>query len=142
MGDDCIYNRDESSEVKRLIDAVEGSECAMLGVRVPEDKVSGYGVIAMDESQVFERIVEKPRVDEAPSNLINVSKYILNPTALRAVMAHAESSQQGEYYITDPINTIVQQGETVRVVPATGQYLDAGTLERWLAANEYVIRAE
>ena len=142
MGDDCIYNRDESSEVKRLIDAVEGSECAMLGVRVPEDKVSGYGVIAMDESQVFERIVEKPRIDEAPSNLINVSKYILNPTALRAVMAHAESSQQGEYYITDPINTIVQQGETVRVVPATGQYLDAGTLEGWLAANVYVIRAE
>ncbi len=140
MGDDCIYNADGSSEVKRLIDATPEGECAMLGVEVEHDLVSSYGVLALNEVHEFVKIVEKPTVDEAPSNLINVSKYVLNPMTLQAIYAHAQTSQVGEYYITDPINQAVSKGTRVKVIPATGKYLDAGTLEGWLAANEYVVR--
>ena len=140
MGDDCIYNPDGSSEVQRLIDATPEGECAMIGVKVAHDQVSQYGVIEMNDTHEFVRIVEKPSVDKAPSNLINVSKYVLNPTALRAIRAHAASVQPGEYYITDPINHIVAEGTRLKVIPAVGSYLDAGTLEGWLAANEVVVR--
>jgi dTDP-glucose pyrophosphorylase len=49
-----------------------------------------------------------------------------------------QSSQNGEYYITDIINDFVAEGNTMKVVPAIGQYLDGGTLEGWLKANEVV----
>lgn len=140
MGDDCIYNRDGSSEVQRLIEATPENACAMLGVEVPRDAVSRYGVIEMNDAHEFVQIVEKPSTEEAPSNLINVSKYVLSATALRAVRDHAVTQQSGEYYITEPINRIVSNGGTIKVVPAIGQYLDAGTLEGWHAANEAVIR--
>lgn len=140
MGDDCIYNADGSSEVANLLEQTPEGECAMLGVEVPREDVSRYGVIAMNDQQEFVSIVEKPSQEASPSNLINVSKYVLNPTALAAVCAHAASEQTGEYYITDPINGVVAEGTRLKVVPAHGAYLDAGTLEGWLAANELVVR--
>lgn len=140
MGDDCIYNRDGESEIARLISATTEGECAMIGVQVDKSQVTQYGVIKMNDDKIFERIVEKPSVEEAPSDLINVSKYVLNSDTLRLVAAHAESIQPGEYYITDPINQAVEHGTTFHVVSARGHYLDAGTLEGWLDANEYVVR--
>lgn len=140
MGDDCIYNADGSSEVKRLIEATLDGECAMLGVEVAHDDVDKYGVIEVNNRHEFVRIVEKPSVESAPSNLINVSKYVLTPELLANISEHAASRQEGEYYITDPINTAVVRGARVKVVPAVGRYLDAGTLEGWLAANDVVVR--
>lgn len=140
MGDDCIYNVDGSSEVGRLIEATPEGECAMLGVEVPRDQVSRYGVIERDSNHEFVRIVEKPTADEAPSNLINVSKYVLNPVTLRAIGEHVDQVREGEYLITEPINRAVVGGVRCAVVAARGRYLDAGTLEGWLAANDVVVR--
>lgn len=140
MGDDFLYSADGSSEVERLLRATPEGECSMLGVEVPHEEVGHYGVLEYTEGKVFVRIVEKPRPENAPSNLINVSKYILNSAALQEIFDYVEAGgAAGEYYITYPINTYVSKGGTVRIVPATGQYLDGGTLEGWLAANKIVL---
>src|SRR5690606_6500761 len=76
MGDDFIYNADGSSEVRRLVESTPESGSAMLGVRVPQEEISRYGVIAFDEQQHFTGIVEKPAPEDAPSDQINVSKYV------------------------------------------------------------------
>ncbi len=44
----------------------------------------------------------------------------------------------GEYVITEPINRYCKDGGIVKVVKATGKYLDGGTLEGWLEANNAV----
>lgn len=142
MGDDCIYNANGSSEVKRLIDATPEGECAMLGVEVPHERVNQYGVIEMNEFDDFMRIVEKPSLEDAPSNFINTGKYVFNSATLREIVAHANTQQRGEYYITDPINRAVEHGIRIKVVPAKGVYLDTGTVEGWLAANEYILHSE
>lgn len=139
MGDDCIYCGDDSSEIARLL-AAAGESSAMLGVNVPRETVQQYGVIETNEQQVFMRIVEKPRPEDAPSAMINVSKYVLSARVLQETMRYVNAEKEGEYYITDPINAAVAAGERCQVVPANGAYLDAGTLENWLAANEYVVR--
>lgn len=138
MGDDFIYTTDGSSETARLI-AAAGEGSAMLGVEVSRESVSHYGVIEKDANNKFVRIVEKPSPEEAPSNLINVSKYVLDAVALQQIMNFAETKQDGEYYITDPINAYVAQGGEIAVVPAAGQYLDGGSVEGWLHANNIVI---
>lgn len=140
MGDDTVYNKDGSSEVVRMIEATPPGESAMLGVEVPREQVSSYGVIDMNENRQFVRIVEKPAAEDAPSRLINVSKYVLNYEMMKQVVAYADNPDvQGEYYITTPINGAVQRGQRMKVVQAQGQYLDSGTLEGWLQANNFVV---
>lgn len=139
MGDDFIYNKDGSSEVKRLIEAVKPGESAMLGVEIPREDVSRYGVIEADANNNFVQIVEKPEVNEAPSNLINVSKYLVSRELLDEIVEFSKQKVEGEYYITDPINNYVAKGKNMVVVPSVGEYLDGGSVEGWLHANNTVL---
>ena len=128
MGDDFIYNRDGSSDVARLVEqAGEGS--ALLGAQVE-----------LDAEHNFKQIVEKPEPEDAPSNLINISKYVLSAQAVSMIKAYAERDDiQGEYYITVPLNDYVSSGQALKVVPAEGVYLDGGTVEGWVHANRVVV---
>jgi UTP--glucose-1-phosphate uridylyltransferase len=140
MGDDTTYSPDGPSDVARMIEVTPDGESALLGVSVPREEVSRYGVIKMNARHEFESIVEKPQVDEAPSNLINVSKYVLSYETMRQIHDYAQRDDvAGEYLITNAINEAVQSGEVMRVISAHGVYLDSGTLEGWLAANNHVI---
>lgn len=141
MGDDFIYNPDGSSELFRLKEATPEGGSSMLAVEVSPNQVDQYGVIQFNEmTRGFERIIEKPPVGQAPSNLINVSKYILNYDILQLVKTYTDLNVSGEYLITEPINQFVMGGGLVQVVPAKGQYLDGGTLAGWMHANEVVVR--
>ena len=142
MGDDFLYSADGSSEVKRLLEATPEGECSMLGVEVAPEEVSRYGVLEYTEDKTFVRIVEKPHPGQAPSNLINVSKYVLNSVVIQEIAEYVETERTGEYYITDPINAYVGKGGVVKIIPATGQYLDGGTLDGWLYANRMVLKDE
>lgn len=138
MGDDFIYHPDSSSEVARLIEAA-GEDSALLGVKVADDETSKYGVLKVDENGRFQMIVEKPSPGNAPSNLINVSKYVMNRKLLDEVIKYARENHEGEYYITEPINRYTQADGVLNVLEASGQYLDGGTLEGWLEANQTVL---
>src|SRR5690606_34738635 len=120
MGDDFIYNRDGSSEVARLIAATPENGNAMLGVEIPRDQVGRYGVIAMNEQSEFTHIVEKPDPKSAPSNLINVSKYIFNYDLMQSIANYSSLQLTGEYHITEPINQYVLNGGKMQVVKAAG----------------------
>lgn len=141
-GDDFIFNADGSSEVKRLIKAA-GNASALLGVEVPETQISSYGVIVAHEADgriLYDHIQEKPSIEDAQSNLINVSKYVLPATFfdyLETLMQGSRNPSE-EYYIIDALNAFVHDGNEVRVVQAQGEYLDGGTVENWLYANQYI----
>lgn len=147
MGDDVVYNPDGTSEVKRLIDLVaeKGTAGALLGARVPKETVGQYGVIetlARDGYDQFVGIQEKPTPEEAKSNLINISKYIVNRGFFAYLGAYMDTDRTGEYYLTDVLNNYVVDGDTMAVLPARGEYLDSGTVENWLKANEIVAKYE
>jgi UTP--glucose-1-phosphate uridylyltransferase len=137
MGDDFIYNSDGASELSRLIQAIPEGSCGLLAASVPHEDVSRYGVIELDKEQNYIQIVEKPLPDQAPSNLINVSKYILTKDVFRRA-AEVTPALSGESQITDAINSYVSSGGTMKVVTAEGVYLDGGSLEGWLEANRIV----
>jgi len=139
MGDDGIYRKDGKSEVARLIQSA-GDNSSMLGVTVPHSDVSKYGVIEVNDAGEFVSIVEKPDPEQAPSDMVNVSKYVFNYDALKMIEKHAQTEKtDGEYYITDPINQYVAAGGKLKVIQAEGQYIDSGTVKGWLKANQIVI---
>ncbi|MEO8691393.1 MAG: sugar phosphate nucleotidyltransferase [Candidatus Saccharimonas sp.] len=137
MGDDFIWNEDGSSEVARLIEAVQPGDCGLLAAQVAEEDIQKYGVIEKDEADNYVRIVEKPTPEIAPSNLINISKYVLTKEVIEACKM-LEPSSRGEYELPDAVNNFVAHGGCVKVVPAQGQYLDGGSPDGWLHANNVV----
>lgn len=142
MGDDFIWNPGGESASESLLGALQGTEdSAILGVVIPKEKVEKYGVLSVEDGRLT-HVVEKPSVAEAPSNLINVSKYIMSPSLLREVVKYVHEKEFGptdqEYVVTDPIMTYIQQGGVMRVAETTGEYLDGGSVEGWVHANNVV----
>ncbi len=138
MGDDFIYNSDDSSEVKRLIDATPDGSCGLMAKRVGDEDISKYGVIKMDDEGNYQAIVEKPSREEAPSDMASIGKYILNKEVV-ALCLDVEESPRGEYELPDAINAYVTSGGKVKVYPCVGEHLDGGTPESWLYANTVVM---
>ncbi len=142
MGDDFIWNPGGKSAAESLLEAVQDTnDSATLGVEIPRDQVEKYGVFRMEGDKLVE-VIEKPKTDAAPSNLINVSKYVLSPKLLQEVVKYVSEHDFGpkdqEYLITDPIDTYLQQGGVMRVARAEGEYLDGGSVEGWCHANDVV----
>ena len=142
MGDDFIWNPGGESASESLIGALqEDGDSAILGVEIPKEQVEKYGVLSVKDGRLT-HVVEKPKVAEAPSNLINVSKYIMSPALLKEVVEYVRTHDFGptdqEYVVTDPIMTYLQKGGVMRVATTTGEYLDGGSVEGWVHANQVV----
>lgn len=140
MGDDFIYNSDGSSEVARLIAATPEGGNSMLGFNVSREQVGHYGVLRLNENNEYIEIVEKPSIDKAPSTLINISKYVFNYDLIKTITNHSSIELSGEYGIVDPMNQYVANGGSIKVVQAVGQYLDGGTVDGWLEANNIIAK--
>ena len=142
MGDDFIWNPEGESAATSLINSLQSeTDSAILGVEIPKEKVDKYGVLEVQDGKLT-NVVEKPSIEEAPSNLINVSKYILSADLLQKIVAYVNEHDFGptdqEYMITDPIYDYIKQGQTMRVASTSGQYLDGGSVEGWVHANNVV----
>ena len=138
MGDDFIWNENGTSEVKRLIEATPEGDCGLLAAQVELKKGGTLGLIVQDEQGFYKEIVDQPLVeDNPPSNLANISKYLLTKEVLDEAVK-LPPAHNGEYQLPDAVNNFVARGGRVKVVPAQGQYLDGGTLEGWLHANNVV----
>ena len=143
MGDDFVWNPNGESASEALIKSLESdSDSAILGVEVPRENVEKYGVLSEENGKLV-GIVEKPSVEEAPSNLINVSKYIMSPALLKEIVEYVHANNFGpkdqEYLVTDPIESYIKKGGVIRVAPTTGEYLYGGSVEGWLHANQVVL---
>ena len=142
MGDDFVWNPDGESAAESLIHSLQNAdESAILGVEIPKEKVDKYGVLSIKDGKLT-GVVEKPSVEEAPSNMINVSKYIMSKDLLRRIVNYVKSHDFGpldqEYLVTDPIDEYINEGGVMRVAPTTGEYLDGGSVEGWVHANNVV----
>lgn len=139
MGDDCLYNPDGSSDIARLIAATPEGQSAVLGVPIgADDSILRYGHIEADAEGTVVRFVEQP--DPMPTPFIkNVSKYVLNYELLMAIHAFVKQDKEGEYYIFDPFEDVFRAGGVMKLVHAQGMYLDAGTTEGWLHANQIIV---
>ena len=113
---------------------------------VPMDKVSSYGVVdcagydlAPGESKAMTAIVEKPPVDEAPSNLAVVGRYVLSEK-IWDLLALTPPGAGGEIQLTDAIAMLMDK-ETVEAFHMTGKSHDCGSKLGYMKANvEYALR--
>lgn len=153
MGDNFIWNPGGKTASQTMVAAIAAAQnetgredvSAMLGVEVPREEVSRYGVLSVDATGNLTGIVEKPSVEAAPSNLISPGYYVFSPRLVQLTLDYVHQNDftpgEREYLVPDPIAEYLAEGGLVRTVPAEGTYLDGGTLEGWLHANQ-VVRKE
>jgi UTP--glucose-1-phosphate uridylyltransferase len=138
-GDDFIWRSNGRSETARLIETFNASQAAgaVTAMTAPQDQLHRYGVLdirSKGEYQFLNRIVEKPVPGEAPSNLINISKYIFSPQLMPYLSKVKPNPKSGELYITDAVQ-MAAADLPVAVHETTGRYLDSGNTANWLKAN-------
>lgn len=94
-------------------------------------KVSSYGVVKLDGDRIVD-MVEHPKVEEAPSNLINNGVYLL-PKKIFSIIKDLPISPKWEYFLPDAIKMLAQQEPVyaVKIEP----YRDIGSVDLWLKAN-------
>ena len=142
MGDDFIWNPNGESSATSLINAVKGGdESVILGIDHPYEALLNGGALTIEDEKLV-KITEKPAPEQV-TGLASVSKYILSPSLLKEIVEYVNTHDFGpndqEYMITDPFASYIEKGGTIRVARTAGEYLDGGTVEGWLHANNVVL---
>ena len=120
------------------ISKAHGGASVIAVLPVPDDQVSRFGIIA--GSQVEEGVwkvdglVEKPKLEDAPSNLSVFGRYLLSPRVME-LLADVEPGVGGEIQLTDALDAVLKEEEMYALVISEEDGFDTGTVESWLEAN-------
>jgi UTP--glucose-1-phosphate uridylyltransferase len=127
LGDDIVTA--EKPCLKQMMEQYERYNASILGVQtVPSHEVSRYGIV--DGSCIGERfysvnsLVEKPKQEEAPSNLAIMGRYILNPRIFE-ILSNQKPGAGGEIQLTDAI-AVLNEYEAVYAYDFDGTRYDVG----------------
>ena len=109
-------------------------------MEVDPEKSSSYGMLDIDEGQTdgelvkVKGMVEKPKAEDAPSNLAVIGRYILSPNVLKN-LNQLKSGSGGEIQLTDAIAAELTQGNDVYGYRFKGQRFDCGSKSGFLQAT-------
>lgn len=137
LGDDLVDARDQLLEPMLQVQSEKGGSVVAL-MEVPRHSVSLYGCVAAEPTgtETTVRItdmVEKPSVDEAPSNLAIIGRYVLSPSVFE-VLRETAPGRGGEIQLTDALRTQAAAGEPMHGVIFRGRRYDTGDRGDYLRA--------
>lgn len=141
LGDDLIDSRDELLSVMIATQQKTGGSVIAL-MEVEPEQISAYGcadVSAVDGEDYVKvnALVEKPSVEEAPSNLAIIGRYLLHPQVFE-VLEHTAPGRGGEIQLTDALQELAtdnNEGGGVHAVIFRGRRYDTGDKLSYLQAN-------
>jgi UTP--glucose-1-phosphate uridylyltransferase len=130
LGDSILGLHANSKVVTRLVEVFESQDasCVIAVEEVPREETSHYGIVqplgsAGDAFPVAE-LIEKPRPEDAPSNLAIAGRYVFSPVIFDRIR-RVQPDQRGEIQITDAIRLLCQEGKrvmAVRLAPSEKRY--------------------
>ncbi len=125
--------------LQQMVEAYEETGGNMVAaMEVPPERASAYGVLDVQEDMGamvrVKGMVEKPKADEAPSNLAVIGRYILNPKVL-GNLNRMKSGTGGEIQLTDAIADEIAQDRAVYGYRFRGQRFDCGSKAGFLQAT-------
>jgi len=134
LADDLILS--EVGCLKQLKDIHSKTNSSVLGVfSAPDSELKNYGVIDAtqeDELLKLESIIEKPSIDEAPSNLAVFGRYILSKSIFN-ILEETKPGLNGEIQLTDAIRSFLSNNP-VFALEFQGRRFDCGSKEGYVSA--------
>lgn len=122
---DLIDNFEKSGKSQLSVMEVNGPEISKYGVMIPNNET---GLVA--------GLLEKPKFENAPSNLASIGRYILTPDIFD-ILKNQSVGFAGEVQIADAINTQALNN-MVEAVHLNGKRFDCGSITGYIKAIEYM----
>lgn len=143
LGDSILGRHAQSTTLSWMRDVFLENDCAAVVAfeHVPLEEVHQYGIAAPEssplpgESFVLRDVIEKPKRDEAPSQLAIAARYIFSPGIFDA-LKETKPGKGGEIQLTDAIRLLIRSGEKVLGIalpPGETRY-DIGNFESYFQA--------
>lgn len=144
LGDDVVDS--EVPCLKQLINCFNEYKTTILGVQTVEfDSVNKYGIIdgLPIENRVYKvkKLVEKPSVEEAPSNIAILGRYIITPQIFK-ILENTKPGKGNEIQLTDALETLIKS-EAMYAYNFEGRRYDVGDKLGFLEATvEFALKRE
>lgn len=144
LGDDIVDN--EKPCLKQLIDVYDEYGGSVLGVQtVDPDQVDKYGIIdghmIKDKTYRVDTMVEKPNLDEAPTNVAVLGRYVITPEIFD-ILEKTEPGKGGEIQLTDALKVLAKR-EIMYAYDFDGIRYDTGDKLGYLKATvEFALKHE
>ena len=137
LGDDVVYN-DNKPCLKQLIDCYEEYKTSVLGVQTVEPQdVNKYGIVGglhiEDRVYKVKNLIEKPAVEEAPSNVAILGRYIITPEIFD-ILETLPLGKNGEVQLTDALRMLSKK-EAMYAYDFDGVRYDVGDKLGFLKAT-------
>ncbi|GET21248.1 UTP--glucose-1-phosphate uridylyltransferase GalU [Prolixibacter denitrificans] len=134
---DTIF-RSEIPVTRQLVEVAEKYNSSVVGLEeVPKDMVSRYGIfdgaLLHDNILQAKRLVEKPTIHEAPSNLSIASRYVFTPEIF-SFLEKTPPGKNNEIQITDAMQALLQN-EKIYGVKLKGELFDIGDKLEFIKTN-------
>ena len=138
LADDLIRGDDGVGAIAQMSKIYEKYQCSIILVEeVPPQDTNKYGIVEITgddgETAIITSIVEKPKPEDAPSNLGVVGRYILTPRIFDLLKKTGRGSG-GEIQLTDAISDLLKY-EKVRAYRVKGKRYDCGSKLGYLEAT-------
>jgi UTP--glucose-1-phosphate uridylyltransferase len=141
LSDDLCLTGDDEGVLSQMVRLYNQFRCSIVAIQeVPDDQISKFGVIAGEKMkeglyQVSD-MVEKPAIEQAPSNLAIIGRYILTPDIFDVIKS-TPPGKNGEVQLTDALLSQAKDG-CVMAYKFKGQRFDCGSVEGFVDATNYV----
>jgi UTP--glucose-1-phosphate uridylyltransferase len=140
LADDLCINLDGDGVLQQMVKLYEQHKCSIVAIQeVPKDEVSKYGVIAGEQiGEDLYRVnnmVEKPKPEDAPSNLAIIGRYILTPDIFDLIV-QTKPGKGGEIQITDALMKQAEKGGVI-AYKFKGKRFDCGGAEGYIEATNF-----
>lgn len=128
--------------ISQLMDIYKTCNCPVTALKeMPREKLSAYGVPLVEKitSRLYKikKLIEKPEISKAPSNLVVVGKYILNPEVFN-YLRKAAPSKRGEIILAEVFDKMLMDGKIIYGYEIKGEWLECGDKEKWLKSFFYL----
>ena len=141
LADDlCDSNKD--GVISQMIKIYNKYQCSVVAIEeIPVNKTQNYGIISGDPigntNDIYRvnRMVEKPKKINAPSNMAIIGRYILTPDIFN-ILKDTKPGVGGEIQITDALNIQAKLGKVV-AYKFKGKRFDCGSIEGYIDANNH-----
>lgn len=147
LGDDLVYNGEDTPALGQLLEQYEKTGCTIVGCQtVDREQVSSYGIIKGNPTEDpdlvhVEDMVEKPEVEEAPSRLAALGRYVITPEVFE-ILEQTKPGKGGEIQLTDALRVMAHNGN-VYAYNFKGKRYDTGNKLGFLKATvEYALRRD
>lgn len=140
LGDVIVPGNKMLPRMKEVSKA-HGGASVIAVVPVPDEDVHRFGIMGGenlgDGVWKVDTLVEKPALEDAPTNLCVFGRYLLSPRVMK-ILAETKPGVGGEIQLTDALFALLSEEEMYAVEFSPEDGLDTGTPESWLFANNFL----